>query len=115
MNQRILITGSSGLVGSVLAPVLEQLGADVRLDLAAVGEVTLLELANLASHLAGSASGVRHAAPRDFDVARSYGSADRARRLLGWTPTVPLEVGLEGLIHAFHDVLGADHQPEATR
>lgn len=75
---------------------------------------TLLELANLAIRLAGSASGVRHAPPRDFDVARFYGSADRARRLLGWTPTVPLEVGLKRLVHAFRDVLGADHQPEAA-
>lgn len=74
---------------------------------------TLLELANLAIRLAGSTSRVRHAPPRDFDVARFYGSADRARRLLGWTSTVPLEVGLERLIHAFCDVLNADHQSEA--
>lgn len=39
MNQRILITGSSGLIGSALAPALTSRGARVRLfDLAAVGE-----------------------------------------------------------------------------
>lgn len=31
MNQRILITGSSGLVGSALSPALEHIGDSVRL------------------------------------------------------------------------------------
>lgn len=75
---------------------------------------TLLELANLAICLAGSASVVRYAPPRDFDVARFYGSPERARRILGWTPSVPLEVGLRRLIHAFRDETGADNQLEAT-
>lgn len=62
---------------------------------------TLLELAQLAIHLAGSDSAVRPAPPRDFDVARFYGSAARAQRLLNWNPTVPLKVGLQRLIEAF--------------
>lgn len=74
----------------------------------------LLQLARLAIQLAGSASAVRHAPPRDFDVTRFYGSPNRAWRLLGWTPTVPLETGLERLIRGFRDVVGADHRSEAT-
>lgn len=75
---------------------------------------TLLELANLAIRLAGSASTIRHAPPRDFDVARFYGSADRARRLLGWAPAVSLEEGLKRLIYALRDVIDANHSPEVT-
>lgn len=75
---------------------------------------TLLELASLAIRLAGSSSEVRHAPPRDFDVARFYGSAERAKRLLGWAPAVPLEVGLKKLVVAFQGEADADHQLEAT-
>ena len=64
---------------------------------------TLLELANLSIQLANSSSIVRHAPPRNFDVARFYGCADRAREILGWSPSVPLEVGLERLIDAFRE------------
>ena len=75
---------------------------------------TLLELANLAIRLAGSASNIRHAPPRDFDVARFYGSYERAQQLLDWAPTVPLEVGLARLIDAFHEEFDADH-PSCVR
>jgi UDP-glucose 4-epimerase len=62
---------------------------------------TLLELATLANRLAASPACVRLAPPRDFDVARFYGSPARAHEILGWKPTVSLEAGLRTLIHSF--------------
>lgn len=76
---------------------------------------TLQQLAETAIRLASSSSTVRYAPPRDFDVARFVGSAERAKRLLGWAPTVPLELGLGRLIHAFRDELGADQIREVVR
>lgn len=61
---------------------------------------TLLELAQLAIRLAGSSSTIRHAPPRDFDVARFYGDFSRAKALLGWRPELSLEDGLARLIRA---------------
>ena len=67
---------------------------------------TLGELATMAIRLARSRSTIRHAPPRDFDVARFVGDPARARSLLGWHPRVSLEVGLGRLIHAFRHVEG---------
>ena len=75
---------------------------------------TLLELATLAIRLAGSTSTVRHAPPRDFDVARFYGSPARARQLLGWAPGVSLERGLERLIRDFRGLTDTTDRPETT-
>jgi nucleoside-diphosphate-sugar epimerase len=62
---------------------------------------TLGELAAMAIRIAGTSSGVRLATPRDFDVARFFGSSARAEALLGWKPRVHLEEGLTRLIQAF--------------
>lgn len=75
---------------------------------------TLLELAELAVRLARSSSIIRHAPPRDFDVARFFGCGARARQLLGWSPEVPLEVGLQSLIDAFRAERGAPQGTEAA-
>ena len=78
---------------------------------------TLGQLAAAAIRIAGSGSSVRHAPPRDFDVARFFGSPARAAALLGWHPLVDLEGGLTRLIHAFrraHDGTGAARRAEAA-
>lgn len=62
---------------------------------------TLGQLAELAVRLAGTKSIVRHAPPRDFDVAKFYGTYARAKELLGWEPRVSLEQGLSRLIRDF--------------
>ena len=64
---------------------------------------TLGELASLAVRIGQSGSTVRLAPPRDFDVARFFGSPERAAALLGWKPQVRLEEGLAQLIHAFRN------------
>ena len=67
---------------------------------------TLGELAALAIEIASSSSSVVTAPPRNFDVARFYGTHQRATTTLNWTPRVPLRDGLAKLI--------ADFQPEAS-
>lgn len=62
---------------------------------------TLGELAEAAIEIAASTSTVQLAPPRDFDVARFYGSPERARTLLGWSPIVPVRDGLTRLIDAY--------------
>lgn len=75
---------------------------------------TLRQLAEMAIRLASSASRLRYAPPRDFDVARFVGSPERARRLLGWTPTVSVEAGLCRLVQAFREKLCADRIEEVA-
>lgn len=66
-------------------------------------QTTLGELANLAVRLGHSSSTIRASAPRDFDVARFVGDPSRARAVLGWEPTTPLEDGVAQLICAFRE------------
>lgn len=65
---------------------------------------TLGELAALAVELAASASTIREAPPRNFDVSRFYGDPTKAARLLGWQAEVPLREGMARLIADFRDL-----------
>ncbi len=67
---------------------------------------TLQDLAETCVRLAGSDAPVRQAQPRDFDVGGFVGRADRARRLLGWRTTIPLERGLATMIGAMRSRIG---------
>ncbi|MCB9686079.1 MAG: hypothetical protein H6735_13640 [Alphaproteobacteria bacterium] len=62
---------------------------------------TLGELAALAVGLAGSASPIREAPPRSYDVSSFCGDPSRARELLGWSAQVSLRDGLSRLIAAY--------------
>jgi UDP-glucose 4-epimerase len=62
---------------------------------------TLGELAEMAVEIAGSASSMVSAPPRNFDVAQFYGTHQRATSTLNWAPTVPLREGLSRLIADF--------------
>ena len=62
---------------------------------------TLGQLARVAIGIAGTASEIRQAPPRSFDVARFYGDPERARRLLGWEATVGIEAGVRLLASRF--------------
>jgi nucleoside-diphosphate-sugar epimerase len=68
---------------------------------------TLGELATTTVCLAGTLTEIADAPSRDYDVARFYGSPERARELLGWRPRVGLEEGLSRLIADFRDALAA--------
>lgn len=72
---------------------------------------TLGELAELAIELADSPSGIAHAAPRNFDVARFLGDRSRARELLNWSPEISLRQGLSQLINAYRkDCVSAEQE-----
>ena len=68
-------------------------------------EVTIAEIADLVLELTGSRSGVgRLPLPQD-DPVRRRPDTTRAREILGWGATVPLEVGLQSTIEYFRSVL----------
>ena len=68
-------------------------------------EVTIAEIAGLVLALTGSGSGVeRLPLPQDDPIRRRPDTA-RAREILGWEATVPLEVGLPSTIEYFRSVL----------
>lgn len=67
---------------------------------------TLGQLAEMAIRIAASGSTLRHAPPRDFDVAKFYGTYARAKEVLGWEPKVALEQGLSRLIRNFRETHG---------
>ena len=66
---------------------------------------TLGHLASMAIDIAASHSDIKLAPPRQYDVARFYGSPARAGRLLLWSPGISLREGLTMLIEDFRDVL----------
>ncbi|WP_299163545.1 NAD(P)-dependent oxidoreductase [Accumulibacter sp.] len=68
---------------------------------------TLWQLATLAVDITGSSSFVTHGSPRQFDVSHFCGSPERARRILGWKPCIPLRDGLSKLIDEFRSSLDA--------
>lgn len=76
---------------------------------------TLGQLAEMAIRIAGTGSTISHAAPRDFDVAKFYGTFARAKEILGWEPRVSLEQGLTRLIHDFRTIHGAAHSQEIAQ
>ena len=69
------------------------------------GEFTMLELASKVLALAGSDGPVVHAALPSDDPARRKPDISRARELLGWEPTVPLEEGLKRTVEYFRYAL----------
>lgn len=57
-------------------------------------ETSVLELADAMRRASGSGVAVRHAPPRPGEQQRSAVDIDKARRVLGWEPTVALSDGL---------------------
>ena len=72
------------------------------------GEFTMLELAKKVLALAGSDSPVEHHPLPADDPARRRPDITRARGLLGWQPTVPLDEGLAATIGYFRRALADD-------
>lgn len=59
--------------------------------------VTIRDLAELIADVAGAAEGITHTDPRPGDVERSRADISKARRLLGYEPSVDLRTGLAEL------------------
>ena len=69
------------------------------------GEFTMLELAKKVLTLTGSDAPVEHRPLPADDPARRKPDITRARDLLGWEPTVPLDQGLEHTVDYFRQAL----------
>ena len=71
------------------------------------GEFTMLELAKKVLALTGSDSAIEERPLPSDDPVRRKPDIGRARELLGWEPTVPLEEGLKRTVEYFRHVVGA--------
>ncbi len=71
------------------------------------GEFTMLELAEAVLRLTCSASAIEYRALPQDDPKQRQPDISRARRELGWAPTVALEAGLERTVDYFRGVLAA--------
>jgi UDP-glucuronate decarboxylase len=69
-------------------------------------EFTMLDLATKVLTLTGSTAGIEHRPLPADDPARRKPDISRARDLLGWRPTVPLDEGLDKTIEYFRQTLG---------
>ncbi len=72
------------------------------------GEFTMLELAKKVLTLVGSDCPIEHGPLPSDDPVRRKPDIGRARQLLDWQPTVPLDEGLERTVAYFRRALDAD-------
>jgi len=70
------------------------------------GEFTMLELASLVLEMTGSSSPIEHRDLPADDPQQRQPNIDRAKRVLGWEPSVPLREGLGKTIDYFRSQLG---------
>jgi UDP-glucuronate decarboxylase len=75
------------------------------------GEFTMLELATKVLGIVGSGgdsdSGIVHRPLPSDDPVRRKPNIDQAQKLLGWSPTVPLDEGLARTVEYFRELLNA--------
>lgn len=74
-------------------------------------ETSIGDLARMVVSLTGSTAGIEHLPARPGDVLRNVSSIDKARRVLGYEPSVPLEDGLARTVDWFR---GALDDPELS-
>ena len=77
------------------------------------GEFTMLELATKVLALAGADGTLEHRPLPQDDPVRRKPNIDKARDLLGWSPTVSLDEGLERTVAYFRELL-SDSVPETA-
>jgi UDP-glucuronate decarboxylase len=71
------------------------------------GEFTMLELATKVLGIVGSGGDVIHQPLPSDDPVRRKPNIDQAQKLLGWSPTVPLDEGLTRTVEYFRGLLNA--------
>jgi UDP-glucuronate decarboxylase len=71
-------------------------------------EFTMIELAEAVTRLTGSRSAIEHRPLPKDDPRQRQPSIERAKHLLDWRPTIPLEEGLRRTIAYFEQLLAAD-------
>jgi len=70
------------------------------------GEFTMLELASLVLDMTGSSSPIEHRDLPADDPKQRQPNIDKAKKVLGWEPSVPLRDGLKKTIDYFQSQLG---------
>ena len=70
------------------------------------GEFTMLELASLVLEMTGSTSSIEHRDLPADDPKQRQPNIDKAKKVLGWEPSVPLRDGLKKTIDYFQSQLG---------
>lgn len=78
---------------------LKDLGDRTIVNLGTGTETSINDLARLLLQLSGAKSELRHGQPRPGDIRRSVARIERARRVLGFEPTVSLRDGLQETLH----------------
>jgi UDP-glucuronate decarboxylase len=96
-------TRSFQYIDDLVDGILALLATDVSqpVNLGNPTETTVLELAELVRELTGTRSPIDHLPLPQDDPRRRKPDIDRATRLLGWRPVVPLREGLKRTIDAF--------------
>jgi UDP-glucose 4-epimerase len=83
------------------------------LNVGSGAEISVNELADLIRKVTGRDAPVERTAPRPGDVLRLFAESTRAAEKLGYSPTVPLDQGLEDLAGRL-EALGPDRLTELT-
>ena len=95
------------LVGGLIALMENTAGEVGPVNLGNPGEFTMLELAEKVLELTGSSSTVEHLPLPQDDPKQRQPDISRAKKSLGWEPTVPLNEGLVKTIEYFSKTVGA--------
>jgi UDP-glucuronate decarboxylase len=94
------------LVGGLIALMENTTGEVGPVNLGNPGEFTMLELAEKVLKLTGSSSTIEHLPLPQDDPKQRQPDISRAKKSLGWEPTVPLNDGLVKTIEYFSKNLG---------
>jgi UDP-glucuronate decarboxylase len=94
------------LVGGLIALMENTAGEVGPVNLGNPGEFTMLELAEKVLELTGSSSSIEHLPLPQDDPKQRQPDISRAKKSLGWEPTVPLREGLVKTIEYFSKNLG---------
>jgi UDP-glucuronate decarboxylase len=95
------------LVGGLIALMENTAGEVGPVNLGNPGEFTMLELAEKVLELTGSSSTIEHLPLPQDDPKQRQPDISRAKKSLGWEPTVPLNEGLAKTIEYFQKTVGA--------
>ena len=95
------------LVGGLIALMENTAGEVGPVNLGNPGEFTMLELAEKVLELTGSSSSIEHLPLPQDDPKQRQPDISRAKKSLGWEPTIPLSEGLVKTIEYFSKSLGA--------